>query len=139
MATINYNGIKVPLPAGWEDGTQVVALGPVDNGFRPNMVASTEPAKPGETAEKFAARTLPSLRQALTGYKLVKEGMTTLGKRTGFLREHSFNAGGQVLSQLQFYVLQGGKAFTFTFTHLAGRFAQVRATGEKLFGSVELG
>jgi len=134
---IQYQNITVPLPDGWEDGTQLVALGKPDGRFRPNMVASQEPAKPGETTAQFAARTLSSLQRELPGYRLVREGDAQFGPNTGFLREHEFTTNGPQLAQLQFYVVLWEICFTCTFTHLADKFAGERATAEKMFAQTQ--
>jgi hypothetical protein len=134
---IRYRNIIVSLPDEWEDGTTVVVLGKPDGGVRANMVCSEEPAKAGETAAQFAANTLASLQTALTDYRLVKEDGARFGPNTGFLREHTFQAGGHQLTQLQFYVIAWDIRFTCTFTHLTDKFAAVRGTAEKLFTQIQ--
>jgi hypothetical protein len=138
MAGIQHNGLYLTLPTGWEDGTQVVALGPVDGSFRPNLVASQEPTKGLESAERFALRQLPALKQALQGFTLVKEGPATFGRQTGFLREHHFMTRGAKLGQLQFYVVDGRTAFTFTFTHLSNKLVTSRKLAEQLFSQAQI-
>ena len=136
MSVIHHNQVTVQLPSGWEDGTQVVALGPVDGGFRPNLVASQEPTKGSETSEQFAQRQLPALKQVLQGFSMVREGVMTLGPHRGFLREHLFNVRGSKLAQLQFYLVVGRTAYTFTYTHLANKLATTRKTAEQMIGAV---
>jgi hypothetical protein len=139
MASIQHNALHIPLPSGWDDGSQVVALGPVDGGFRPNFVASREPAKPGESPDKYAARVLPALKGSLQGYAVVKEGAATFGKNAGFQREHTFTANGQKIGQVQLYLVVGAQAHTLTFTHLAPKLAGARKLAEQLFAETKLG
>jgi hypothetical protein len=138
MPAIHHNQLTLMLPMGWEDGTQVVALGPVDGNFRPNLVASQEPVKGAESAEGFAQRQLPALKQALQNYALIKEGAAAFGRLSGFLREHQFTTRGTKLGQLQFYVISGRTAFTLTYTHLANRLSTTRRIAEQLFASADL-
>ncbi|MFN0062872.1 MAG: DcrB-related protein [Myxococcaceae bacterium] len=139
MPNLQHNALSLALPQGWEDGSQVIALGPQDGGFRPNLVFSQEPVKAGENSAQFAARQLPQLKQALTGYVLVKEGAAKFGNNSGFLREHAFKMEKSEIGQLQFYVVNGGTAFTFTFTHLKPKLAAAKPTAEKLFTQAKLG
>lgn len=138
MGAIQHNEVMLALPSGWEDGSQVIALGPVDGSFRPNLVVSREAAR-SETAEQFAKRQLPSLRSALKGLAVVAEGPASFGSNKGFLRQHTFTAQGAKLGQLQFYVLHGQFAYTLTFTHLANKLAGTRKLAEQLLGSVKVG
>jgi len=138
MAVIQHNDLYLSLPSGWEDGTQVVALGPVDGSFRPNLVASHEPTKGMESAERFALRQLPALKQALQGFTLIKDAPATYGRLTGHLREHHFTTRGAKLGQLQFYVVEGRTAYTFTFTHLSNKLAASRKLAEQLFAQAQL-
>jgi hypothetical protein len=135
---LQHNYLTLSLPAGWEDASQVIALGPEDSGFRPNLVFSQEPTKPGESAAQFAARQLPQLKQALTGYVLVKEGMAKFGPNQGFLREHTFKMDKGEIGQLQFYVIINNRAYTFTFTHLKGKLAGAKSIAEKLLTEARL-
>ena len=136
--TLQHNYLSLTLPQGWEDASQVIALGQEDSGFRPNLVFSQEPTKANETAPQFAARQLPQLKQALTGYVLVKEGAAKFGPNSGFLREHTFKMDKGEIGQLQFYIVANNRAYTFTFTHLKGKLAGAKATAEKLLTEARL-
>jgi hypothetical protein len=138
VASIQHNQLTLALPSSWEDGTQVVAMGPTDGGFRPNLVASQEPTKGGENAERFAQRQLPALKQALQGFVLIKEGPASFGRLVGFLREHHFSTRNTKLGQLQFYVIHERTAVTFTYTHLAPKLATTRKIAEHMFATATL-
>ena len=137
---IEHNYLSVALPEDWEDASQVMALGPEDSGFRPNLVFSQEPTLPGETDIAFATRQLPELRQALGDYDyvLINEGEARFGQNLGFLREHTFTFEETQLRQFQFYIIQGDRCSTFTFTHRDDRFSSVRAIAEKMFAQAWL-
>jgi hypothetical protein len=135
---IQHLYLTVPIPDGWEDASQVIALGPEKDGFRCNLVFSQEPTKPGETATEFAARQLPQLRAALDGYILVREGEARFGPNSGFLREHTFSMEKADIAQLQFYVILGGRCYTFTFTDLERNLSSSRSTGERMFSRARL-
>jgi hypothetical protein len=136
--TLHHNFLTLTLPNGWEDASQIIALGQEEGGFRPNLVFSQEPTKGNETAAEFAKRQLPQLKQALSGYVVVKEGNSKFGANSGFLREHNFKMERGEIGQLQFYVVISGRAYTFTFTHLKGKLASARALAEKLFTEAKL-
>lgn len=136
--SIQHSYLEVPLPDDWEDASQVIALGPEVDGFRPNLVFSQEPTRPGETPEQFAARQLPQLRAVLRGYDVVDEGLQRFGPNAGYLRHHTFHMDRGEIEQLQFYVVLGGRCYTFTFTHLLGRLDSVRDIAEKMFRQARL-
>ena len=136
--SIRHGPLRVVLPEGWFDASQVVAVGPEEDGFRSNLVASLEPAVPGETLEQYAARMLEGMRSA-TDFRLVSEKKAaTFGANTGVLREYTFRMESLVLAQLQFYVLREQVAFTFTYTQRANRLAATRSVAEAMLASVTL-
>jgi hypothetical protein len=123
-------------PSGWSP--QVIATGPLEGGFRPNLIALAIPSLPGETAQQFAARTAGEASQSVVGYQIVKEGTATFGEVSGWLREHTFLQGSTRIGQLQLYVVSDGVARTFTFTHLADRLEGARELARSLFASIRL-
>ena len=135
---LRHNYLSLELPDDWEDASQVIALGPEDNGFRPNLVFSQEPAELDEDAAAFAARQLPSLHTALNNYSVVREQTATFGPNTGFLREHTFAMDKGEIGQFQFYVVRDGRAYTFTLTHKKERFERLRALGGELIAGARL-
>src|SRR5687767_4858096 len=102
-ASLQFGRFAVPLPEEWEDGSQLVLLGPPEAGFRPNFLVARLPVEKGENARQFALRQLPELRESLPDFTLVKEGDTRIGNRGGFLREHSFGAPDRRYVQLHYY------------------------------------
>ena len=138
MPHLRHNYLTFALPTGWEDASQVIALGPEEEGFRPNLVFSQEPTHVGETPEQFAARQLPQLREALPSYSLKRESLAHFGPNSGFLREHEFSMEKGEIAQLQFYVLLRGRCYTFTFTHLRHRLEGARQTAERMFARLRI-
>jgi hypothetical protein len=136
--TLVHNNLTLYLPDDWEDASQIVALGPVDNLFRPNIVFSDEPSIPGETSQEFAARQLAPLRAQLTNFVLVQEGVRRFGPNEGFLREQSFSMEKGDIQQMQFYMVQGARAYSFTVTHLRDRLNEVRTIAEQVFAQFRI-
>jgi hypothetical protein len=137
---MQHNYLTVPLPADWEDASQVIALGPEQHGFRSNLVFSQESTEFGETAADFAERQLPKLQEALLKYQVVKEGPARYGPNSGYLREHTFSIDidkGEI-GQLQFYCVMGGRCYTFTFTHVKGSLDAAKPIAEKMFAQARL-
>ena len=139
MANANHNEISFPLPQGWADMSQIVAVGPADSNFRPNLVITREPVKAGETAIAFAQRQLPLLKQSIPGLTVIKESPTKLGTLTAFSREYTGVYEGRKLQQLQLYVIQNGTAYVFTVTHAEGRLDAIRPTVEKMLAGLTIG
>ncbi|RKG95113.1 DUF1795 domain-containing protein [Corallococcus sp. CA053C] len=135
--SIRHGPLRVVLPEGWFDASQIVAVGPEEDGFRSNLVVSLEPAVPGETLEQYAARMLEGVRSA-TDFRHVSQKKATFGANSGVLREYTFRMESLVLAQLQFYVLREQVGFTFTYTQLANRLAATRSEAESLLASVTL-
>ncbi len=137
--TMQYGNLRMTLPEGWSDATQVVATGPVEQGFRSSLAVSSEPAKPRETVAEYAARVLPVLSKVTEQFQLVGERPATFGQVSGFVREYTHLARGVKLAQLQFYVLRDGMIHTFTYTQRAEKMVLGRNVAERLFASVNLG
>jgi hypothetical protein len=137
--TIRHGDITVPLPEGWADVSQIVAMGPDEEGFRASLVVSAEPAQGKETAKELAARALPQLQRSAPGFALVSEKAATFGGQQGVSREYTCQAGNIKVAQLQFYCVKNGQAYTFTYTQRADRIAYTRALAEMFFSSVRLG
>ncbi|HEY8206540.1 MAG TPA: DcrB-related protein [Myxococcaceae bacterium] len=123
-------------PAGWS--SQLLATGPLESGFRPNLIALATPSLPGETAEQFAARTANQASQGAVGYLIVKEGNATFGEVSGWLRHHTFFQGTTRIGQFQLSVVSDGVARILTFTHLADRLEGARGLVAELFGSIRV-
>ena len=138
MPLLQHNFLNIQLLDGWDDASDIVALGPEEEGFRPNLVFSHEPTKPGETAEEFAARQLPQLRAALKGYAVRNEGRRRFGPNVGFVREQEFRMEKGDIGQLQFYVVLAGRCYTFTVTHLLKHIDRAREIAEQTISRARL-
>ncbi|MCP3163549.1 DcrB-related protein [Myxococcus qinghaiensis] len=137
--TIRHGDLTLPLPEGWADASQVVAMGPVEEGFRASVVVSTEPRQGQETAKDLATRALAQLQRSTQGFALVSEKPAKFGGQQGLTREYTCLAGALKVAQLQFYCVKDKQAYTFTYTQRADRIAYTRAVAELFFGSVRIG
>jgi hypothetical protein len=135
---IRSSNFILPLPIDWEDGSQLIAIGPERDGFRMNMVFATEPVARGISAAEFAAEQLPRLEVALDQYELVSQRDATFGPNVGYLREHRFAMEGSSIAQLQFHVVHGGTAYTMTFTQLAHYMDRSMPIAERLLSRVRI-
>lgn len=139
MSSIRHGPLTLPLPTGWFDASQVVAMGPQEGTFRTSLVVSLEPVTPEETAEQFAARMLPQVRKVAPEFTLVAEKAASFGDKAGFLREHTFAVEGVRIAQLQFYLVRDGAGYTFTYTQRADRLKKTRDVAEQFFASAQVG
>ncbi len=137
--TMQHGNLRMALPDGWSDATQIVAAGPVENGFRSSLAYTSESLRPRETPPQFAARMLAMLKSSTEQFELVGERTATFGLLGGFLREYTHVVRGEKLAQLQFYVVREGVVHMFTFTQKAERMQASRPVAEKLFASASLG
>ncbi|MFL5343240.1 MAG: DcrB-related protein [Hyalangium sp.] len=137
--TMQYGNLQMSLPDGWSDATQIVAAGPVEDGFRSSLAYTSEQLRPRETPPQFAARMLASIKNSTEQFELVGERTATFGTLAGFLREYTHVVRGVKLAQLQFYVVRPGVVHMFTFTQKAERMQASRPVAEKLFASANLG
>jgi hypothetical protein len=136
---IRHGLLTLPLPEGWLDMSQVMALGPEDDGFRSSLVVSMEPVSAHESVWDFAERTLQGLQQISADFEVVTEGQAIFGGKEGVLREHTFSAQGVHVAQLQFYTLKWDLGWTFTYTQRAEQLQETRALAESLFAQARLG
>lgn len=136
--TIRHGPLTLPLPEGWFDASQVVAMGPEEGGFRSSLVVSVEPARPDETVQQFAARMLTGVRKVAPGLTIVSEKAASFGGKDGVLREYTFTVEGRHIAQLQFYLVKGGVGLTFTYTQLVDRLAETRKVAEQFFTGAQV-
>ena len=140
MATLQHGNLALPLPAGWEDHSQLVVVGPPDGGARPNLVVTRERAPAGLTAAQAAQRALAAAKQAVPSLAVVEEDAdAALGANKGFLREQTFVDGprGKV-QQLAFFVVKGGFLVNAVVTHSAARFDGFRSAAESLLAQLRI-
>jgi hypothetical protein len=137
--TMQYGSLQMSLPEGWSDATQIVASGPVEDGFRSTLGYKTEAVRPRELPPQFAARMLAKLKETQEQFELVSERPMTFGTNGGFLRETTHVANGVKLAQLHFYVARAGVVHIFTFTNKAERLQATRAVAERMFASANVG
>jgi len=134
--SLRLGDFSVQPPSGWSP--QLVATGPLEGGFRPNLIALATPSLPGETAEQFAARTAGEASRNTVDYRIVQEGNATFGEVSGWLRRHTFLQGSTRIGQLQLYVVSGGVARILTFTHLADRLDGAVELAGEMFRSIRV-
>jgi hypothetical protein len=137
--TLRHADLILPLPKGWSDASQIIAMGPIEDGFRTSLIVNGDVARDGESAEQYARRILPEVKKAAPGCDIVSEGAATFGVLSGWLREIAWSSAGLKLVQLQLHVISDGVARTFTYTQRADRIAATRAVAEHLFSAVRLG
>lgn len=135
---IKHGALRLALPEGWLDASQVVAVGPEDNGFRPNLVASTEPLAPGDTLARFAQRSLEMLRK-VQGFSLVEERQATFGPHQGILREYTFALQGIRMAQYQFQMVKDSVGYSFTYSQRPEKLGATRAVADRFFAAAQVG
>jgi hypothetical protein len=139
MPSLTHGNIALPMPAGWEDHSQLVVVGPSDGGARPNLVVTREKAPAGLTAVAAAQRAWSAAKQAVPSLALVEEGEEALGANKGFLREQTFVDGARgKVQQLVFFVVKGASLYTAVVTHSAARFDSFHGTAESLLAQLKL-
>lgn len=139
MASIQHKEMVLPIPSGWEDRSQAIAVSPTGNEFRANVVIVSEPMKAGEKIEQFAERHLQTLKQTFEGFKVVSEGLKKLGAFEGFWREYAFSAGGKSYGQIQYHAVADNSIYTLTYSDVAEKMAKARGQVEAMFGQAKLG
>jgi hypothetical protein len=128
VTQLRHNELAIALPPGWAEVTDVIAvlaLERPEHAFQASVVITRDRADDGETAQGFAARQAPLLRAALPNYTLLTEAPLRVGEIDGFAREHTFRDAVPV-RQLQWYAVNSGTAYTFTFTDQPATFEQTR-------------
>ncbi len=139
MASIQHKEMVLPIPSGWEDRSQAIAVSPTGNDFRANVVIVSEPMKAGEKIEQFAERHLQTLKQTFEGFKVVSEGLKKLGPFEGFWREYAFAAGGKNYGQIQYHAVAENSIYTLTYSDVAEKMAKTRGQVEAMFAQAKLG
>lgn len=135
---LRHGDTTLTAPDDWEDQSQLVVTGPVEDGFRPSLVVSTAPLAKGETPGQFAEKSLPGLKASLQGLEVREEGPILIGDRSAYQREYTFRLNALELAQIQVFVPQGSTIRTLTFTQLAQKLEASRPLAKKLFDGVKL-
>jgi hypothetical protein len=135
MKSIRHADIEVPLPAHWNDSTQIVVVGPAQDGFRPNLVVA--PSRPFASAEAWAKEFCEGLKN-ISGAVLKSHAAATIGAMSGHLVELTAPVASKTAGQMVFWVTSGGRSFTITYTDTPEKIAD-RANALKLIGLVRIG
>ena len=142
MDQVRHADVTLPLPLGWEDGSQIAILGPSNGQFRPNIVVSKERLKADETFDQFIVQIKRSLREVLENYQICEEGRATIGKWSGYMLEQTFtNSDGRpstILQQQQFFLIVGETVYTFTCSNTADAFDATRAEIKKIISGAHI-
>ena len=139
MAKLQHGNVVLPLPAGWNDTSRLIIVGPAEGATRPNLVLTREKAKAGVTAKQLAQSALAPTRAALPGLTVVKEEERSFGTNKGFLREQLFtDASKRKLRQLVFFMVKAGTGYTAVVTHQDESFATFRPSAEAMLGEIQL-
>jgi hypothetical protein len=134
VKSIRHGDIEVPLPQGWNDGTQIVVVGPAQDGFRANLVVA--PSQPFPSADAWAKEFLAGVKQ-FPGTAIKSHAATKVGMMTGYLVELIAPAGNRKAGQLVFYVASGAQGFTITYTDTPERVSK-RTEALELIAQVKL-
>ncbi|MCK6590346.1 MAG: DUF1795 domain-containing protein [Polyangiaceae bacterium] len=128
MDDLIHHEYSVGLPEGWQDKTEVVLSGPMNDGTCPTLTVTRIRLKVEQTLEQFAAYQLHGLgvQMAVKKTDILEEGETTLGGLPAFARVYNLRFFDKPLMQRQTYVVRGLVAYVVTETSTVDQFEDDR-------------
>lgn len=107
--------LTAPLPEGWFAKESITLLAP--NG-QANVIASSEPLDPAIDTNLYAQVQGDLLRKEFPRYReFASEPARMLAGKNGYMRHFEWTpAGGDAVTQIQFYYAEEGRGYTITAT-----------------------
>ena len=119
MRKLQSNGFELGWPAGWEDHSTVVIIGPARPTFSPNIQINRELIQPGVSLEQYFAEQRREL-STLSGFQLLTHGERQLGGSTAVMHAYTWRVpDGYAIRQMQLAVLRAPTIFTVTCSAMA--------------------
>ena len=142
-------GFSIVPPEGWEivDGKSynvtILALGPVESGFRVNYNLNISAIFPDFTLDKEAISQIKAqlllLSSELGEIQFISEGKKKVKDMEGYEIVYLFKlAEDVVLKQKQVYLTKDDKLYVFTFTALGNNFDKYLPVFEKSLNTLEI-
>jgi len=130
--------VKLPVPPGWDDRSQLIIVSDSRSEvFRANIVVVSEPR--GERSmEEFVDDHLGTLDQTFEGFRLYFDQPATLGAYDGYLIDYGFSVQERGYRQRQFFTIAGRTIFTFTYSDTAEGFPDSVAVLEQVVSNAKI-
>jgi hypothetical protein len=130
VRTLLANGFELGWPAGWEDHSTIVLIGPPRPTFSPNIQVNREPVRPGVSLDEYFAAQRQEL-STLGGFQLLDHGERMVGGLKAYHHSYTWNVPeGFTIRQLQVAVLRPPSIFTVTCSSIAGDWPDFEASFE---------
>ena len=113
------NLFQLTFPDGWKETTVHTFEGPHDSGVQHNLVLTVVPGIDKDTVlSKYAKEQLAVSTQVLPGFESLSETETKLPSGVPvFIAVYKYSPSDEITYyQKQYFVIQGGKAYTFSST-----------------------
>ena len=113
------NGWAADLPANWEDRSLITLVGEIDSAtdFAANIIVTRQKAEAGTNIADYARLQAEMMRQEVLTLQILDERAVTLDNLPAFQRLQRFAVdGGQIIQQVQTFVLTRNTIFTITGT-----------------------
>jgi hypothetical protein len=139
MPILTHGALRFEAPESFTDATMITLLGPVEDGFRANVLI-TRDAEPEAGLDAYVDAQSEDFATRAPGYALHRRAARRLAGREGLTVEQSFDSSdGTRLRQLQAFVGVDGEIHAISMTHLEACFEAVRPSFDALLDTLELG
>lgn len=129
--------VSFAAPPNWEDHSALTFVAPADDGFRANVVVTSDVFE-GSSAADHVKRQVAVLQQETEGFAVLRESAASMGGHAGHAVEFRFIAHEQQLRQRQVHVVVDNRLYTVSATHLDADFERVRPQFDAVVASFQL-
>ncbi len=138
-------GYQITPPTGWKIdkshlmGTDLVLLAPIQNAYAANINVVVTPVPAGASLEMLRQQTAAGMPRMLSGFKMTKQGYTSVAGTRALITAGSYNFGtpARRLQMYQIAPIRGKSLFVFTHTSLAASAAKTQPAFLKAIASLK--
>jgi hypothetical protein len=126
MQELSHNKLVIGWPDGWHDRSNVILVGPSNDGFAPSINITCQRLTKPLSAEEYAGEQQSQLEKALDDekFRVLDKGPYSLGTRPAYQRTQSYcpPALNREVVQWQVHIVNGLNAAVITATDKASTF-----------------
>mgnify|MGYP000114642871 CR=1 FL=1 len=132
-----FGSFSFDVPHGFEDRSQVILLGPIEDDFQENILVTKDPSANGDLAA-YVDEQVAAFEADADGYTVKAREERQVSGKDAIALEHVFDSDGVPVAQLQVYVDDGDSIVVIAFTHHADHFAAAKDRAAGFLASMTL-
>lgn len=136
MKDLAHHEYTIGFPESWTDRTDVVLVGPAEDGKSPSVTVKRIDLEVEQTLAQFAAFQRQGLENIMNVQKpdFIEEGPTALAGLQAYARVYRIRFANKALTQRQVYAIRGRTAYVITMTSAVERYEADLPIFEEILG-----